>query len=166
VPPARRDLLTSRRRCRNSSLLVFVHLAGYRLIHRIDRSAVTNPGGLRLSDFDELRVGTAGNRERFYNDVAVPFLGYNKPGAKAPDGVAEQFWRRGMQCSAIGSSTASRSTLERLQLPRRRLPAGATRRATTNFAATAPGRARVPSAPPLEWLRRCPAYSPSRGTCS
>jgi hypothetical protein len=126
----------------------------------------TNPGGLPLSVFDGLRGGIAGNRELYYKDVAVPFLGYNKAGAKVPDGVTEQFWRRGMQSSAIGSSTASRSTLERPEGPQRRLSAGATRRATTDFAATAPGRARVPSAPLLAWLLRCPAYSPSRGTCS
>jgi hypothetical protein len=51
----------------------------------------TNPRGLPLSDFDGLRGGIAGNREQFYKDVAVPFLGYNKPGAKVSDGVTEQF---------------------------------------------------------------------------
>jgi non-heme chloroperoxidase len=63
----------------------------------------TNPGGLPLSVFDELRRGTAGNRAKFYKDVAVPFFGYNKPGAKVSEGVMEQFWRLGMRSSVIGS---------------------------------------------------------------
>jgi len=62
-----------------------------------------NPGGLPLSVFDGLRKGIAENRAQFYQDVSVPFFGYNRPGAKVSEGVKEQFWRLGMQSSIIGS---------------------------------------------------------------
>jgi non-heme chloroperoxidase len=62
-----------------------------------------NPGGLPLSVFDEIRAGVVKDRSQFYKDLSIPFYGYNKPGAKASDGVREEFWRLGMQSSIVGS---------------------------------------------------------------
>lgn len=62
-----------------------------------------NPGGLPLSVFDEIRAGVVKDRAQFYKDLSLPFYGYNKPGAKASEGVREEFWRLGMQSSVIGS---------------------------------------------------------------
>jgi non-heme chloroperoxidase len=62
-----------------------------------------NPGGLPLSVFDEIRAGVVKDRSQFYKDLSLPFYGYNKPGAKASEGVREEFWRLGMQSSIIGS---------------------------------------------------------------
>jgi non-heme chloroperoxidase len=62
-----------------------------------------NPGGLPLSVFDEIRAGVAGDRSQFYKDLSLPFYGYNKPGAKASEGVREAFWRLGMQSSIVAS---------------------------------------------------------------
>lgn len=62
-----------------------------------------NPGGLPLSVFDEIRAGVVNDRSQFYKDLSLPFYGYNKPGAKASEGVREAFWRLGMQSSIVGS---------------------------------------------------------------
>jgi len=62
-----------------------------------------NPGGLPLSVFDEIRAGVVKDRSQFFKDLSLPFYGYNKPGAKASEGVREEFWRLGMQSSIVGS---------------------------------------------------------------
>jgi non-heme chloroperoxidase len=63
----------------------------------------TNPGGLPLSVFDQIRAGVARDRSQYYRDLSIPFYGYNKPDAKPSEGVKDQFWRLGMQSSIIGS---------------------------------------------------------------
>jgi non-heme chloroperoxidase len=60
-----------------------------------------NPGGLPLEVFDGLRQQLAANRAQFYVDFASgPFYGYNRPGAKASQGVIQNWWRQGMMGSA------------------------------------------------------------------
>src|SRR5258708_18238919 len=60
-----------------------------------------NPGGLPKEVFDEFQVQTASNRAQFYYEVASgPFYGYNRPGAKAAEGVIRNWWRQGMMGSA------------------------------------------------------------------
>ncbi|WP_236235457.1 alpha/beta fold hydrolase [Pseudomonas faucium] len=62
-----------------------------------------NPGGLPKSVFDDFQVQVATNRAQFYRDVpSGPFYGYNRPGAKASEGVIGNWWRQGM----IGSAKA------------------------------------------------------------
>lgn len=56
-----------------------------------------NPGGLPLDVFDGIRKGTFGNRPQFYKDLAIPFHGYNRPGAPVSQGVIDTFWLQGMQ---------------------------------------------------------------------
>ena len=55
-----------------------------------------NPGGLPKSVFDAIRAGTAFNRAQFFQDITLPFYGYNRPGAKVSQGVRENWWRQGM----------------------------------------------------------------------
>jgi non-heme chloroperoxidase len=38
-----------------------------------------NPGGLPIEVFDKFRVETATHRAQFYQDVTLPFYGYNRP---------------------------------------------------------------------------------------
>jgi non-heme chloroperoxidase len=52
----------------------------------------TNPGGLPIDVFDGIRAGTLGDRSQFFKDLAMPFYGYNKPGAKISQGVIDNFW--------------------------------------------------------------------------
>jgi non-heme chloroperoxidase len=61
-----------------------------------------NPGGLPLSTFDGIRDGVLANRSQFYCDLAVPFYGFNRPGAKSSPAVIDEFWREGMLGSIKG----------------------------------------------------------------
>jgi len=60
-----------------------------------------NPGGLAKEVFDSLQTQLAANRAQFYLDFASgPFYGYNRPGAKASQGVIWNWWRQGMMGGA------------------------------------------------------------------
>ena len=63
----------------------------------------TNPGGVPMSVFDDLRRGIVEDRAQFYKDVSIPFFGYNKPDAKISEGLKDEFFRLGMQSSIKGS---------------------------------------------------------------
>ena len=41
-----------------------------------------NPGGLPIEAFDQIRAGVLADRSQFFKDLALPFYGYNRPGAK------------------------------------------------------------------------------------
>jgi non-heme chloroperoxidase len=57
----------------------------------------SNPGGVPIEVFDQLRAGTAGNRAQFFLDFASgPFYGFNRPGAEVSEGVIRNWWRQGM----------------------------------------------------------------------
>ncbi|MEQ1942949.1 alpha/beta hydrolase [Mesorhizobium sp. VNQ89] len=60
-----------------------------------------NPGGLPIEVFDGFRAALAANRAQFFLDVpSGPFYGYNRPGAKADQGVIYNWWRQGMMGGA------------------------------------------------------------------
>ncbi|MDF3932540.1 alpha/beta fold hydrolase [Pseudomonas citronellolis] len=61
-----------------------------------------NPGGLPLEVFDGIRKGVRDDRSQFFKELAVPFYGYNRPGAKASQGVIDNFWLQGMQGGHLG----------------------------------------------------------------
>ena len=61
----------------------------------------SNPDGIPLSIFDEIRAGTAFNRPQYYWDFTIPFYGYNRPGAKESEGVRRNWWRQGMMGSVL-----------------------------------------------------------------
>lgn len=61
----------------------------------------TNPNGVPISIFDGLRAATAFNRPQFYWDFTMQFYGYNRPGAKASEGVRQNWWRQGMMGSVL-----------------------------------------------------------------
>jgi non-heme chloroperoxidase len=56
-----------------------------------------NPAGTPIDAFDSIRAAVAADRSAFWNDLSLPFYGYNRPGAKVSEGVREAFWRAGMQ---------------------------------------------------------------------
>jgi non-heme chloroperoxidase len=59
--------------------------------------SASNPEGLPLEVFDNLRSGITKDRSQFYKDLAVPFYGANRPGAKVSRGTLDQFWLWSMQ---------------------------------------------------------------------
>ncbi|KAB8042690.1 alpha/beta fold hydrolase [Janthinobacterium aquaticum] len=58
--------------------------------------SATNPDGVPLKVFDDIRQGTAFNRPQFYMDLTIPFYGYNRPGAKVSEAIRQNWWRQGM----------------------------------------------------------------------
>lgn len=57
----------------------------------------SNPEGLPMEVFDQLRSGLFKDRSQFYKDLAVMFYGANRPGAKVSQGILDQFWLWSMQ---------------------------------------------------------------------
>jgi len=55
-----------------------------------------NPGGLPKEVFDGIRKGVVDDRSQFFKDLAVPFYGFNRPGAKVSQGTIDSFWQQGM----------------------------------------------------------------------
>ncbi|RQN37971.1 alpha/beta fold hydrolase [Paraburkholderia tropica] len=55
-----------------------------------------NPGGLPKEVFDNIRRGVVDNRSQFFKDLAVPFFGFNREGAKVSQGTIDSFWQQGM----------------------------------------------------------------------
>jgi len=58
--------------------------------------SASNPGGTPIEEFDKLRAAVLADRSQFWKDLAMPFYGYNRPGAKISEGVRESFWLQGM----------------------------------------------------------------------
>jgi non-heme chloroperoxidase len=65
--------------------------------------SATNPEGLPIEVFDQIRAGVAGDRAQFYKDLALQFYGANRPGAKVSQGMLEQFFLWSMQAGARGA---------------------------------------------------------------
>lgn len=57
----------------------------------------SNPGGLPIEKFDEIRAGVTADRSQFFKDLTTPFYGANRTGAKISHGVRDAFWFQGMQ---------------------------------------------------------------------
>jgi non-heme chloroperoxidase len=56
----------------------------------------SNPGGLPIKVFDELRANVLADRSQFFKDLSAPFYGANRPNAKVSQGVRDFFWLQGM----------------------------------------------------------------------
>ncbi|HEY0725993.1 MAG TPA: alpha/beta hydrolase [Pyrinomonadaceae bacterium] len=62
-----------------------------------------NPGGLPIEVFDQLRAGVQADRSQFFIDLAEPFYGFNRPGAKISQGLRNSFWLQGVMCGYPGA---------------------------------------------------------------
>ena len=88
------------------------------------RSA-SNPDGVPKEAFDDIRRGVLTDRSQYYQDLAKPFHGANRPGAAVSQGVLDQFWRLSMQCGlksayeciTVFSETDLTRDLERVDVP-------------------------------------------------
>ena len=63
----------------------------------------SNPEGLPIEVFDQLRRGLFNDRSQFYKDFAVMFYGANRSGAKVSQGLLDQFWLWSMQAGLKNS---------------------------------------------------------------
>ncbi|UFH52189.1 alpha/beta fold hydrolase [Spirosoma sp. KNUC1025] len=59
----------------------------------------SNPDGIPIAVFDEIRKGTATQRPQYFQDFTIPFYGYNREGAKVSQGIRDNWWRQGMMGS-------------------------------------------------------------------
>jgi non-heme chloroperoxidase len=62
----------------------------------------TNPDGVPMAVFDDIRANLGNNRSQFLRAVSAPFMGANRPDAKVPQSLLDQFWLWGMQASLKG----------------------------------------------------------------
>ncbi len=52
----------------------------------------SNPDGLPIEVFDEIRKGLLADRSQFYKELSGPFFGANRPGSKVSQGIRDEFW--------------------------------------------------------------------------
>jgi non-heme chloroperoxidase len=84
-----------------------------------------NLGGLPIDVFDQLRSNVLADRSKFWKELAMPFYGYNRPGAKVSQGVIESFWLQSMMagfpasyfCIKAFSETDTTEDLQRFDVP-------------------------------------------------
>ncbi|HET8839940.1 MAG TPA: alpha/beta hydrolase [Ktedonobacteraceae bacterium] len=85
----------------------------------------SNPGGLPIKAFDEIRKGVLGDRSQYYKDLSAPFYGANRPGAKVSQGLRDAFWLWSMQvglkatfdCIKAFSETDMTEDLKKIDVP-------------------------------------------------
>jgi non-heme chloroperoxidase len=85
----------------------------------------SNPGGTPIEALDGIRTGTKNDRSSFFKELALPFYGYNRPGAKVSQGVIDSFWLQGMMgglkglydCIKAFSETDFREDLKQIDVP-------------------------------------------------
>lgn len=86
----------------------------------------TNPGGLPIKVFDDIRAGSLKDRSQLYLDIASgPFFGFNRPGATPSQGMIQSFWHQGMiaghkntyDCIAAFSETDFTEDLKKIDVP-------------------------------------------------
>jgi len=63
----------------------------------------TNPEGLPIELFDNLRNALVKDRSQAYKDFAPQFYGANRPGAQVSQGTLDQFWLWSMQAGLKNS---------------------------------------------------------------
>ncbi len=87
--------------------------------------SATNPNGVPVAVFDEVRQQTATNRAQFFIDFTLPFYGYNRDGVEVKEGVRRNWWRQGMMGSVLAhhdgiaafSETDFTEDLKRIAVP-------------------------------------------------
>jgi non-heme chloroperoxidase len=85
----------------------------------------SNPSGVPIEVFDEMRAGVIADRAQFFKDTSIPFYGANREGAKISQGLRDSFWRQGMQaglkavydCIKAFSETDFTEDLKKIDVP-------------------------------------------------
>jgi non-heme chloroperoxidase len=62
-----------------------------------------NPEGLPIEVLDKMRADLVKDPSQFYKDLAAPFYGANRPGAKVSQGILDQFWLWSMQAGLLNA---------------------------------------------------------------
>jgi non-heme chloroperoxidase len=85
----------------------------------------SNPGGLPLAAFDQIRAGVLADRSQFFKELSLPFYGANRAGAKVSQGLRDSFWMQGMlaghkavyDCIKAFSETDLTEDLKKFDIP-------------------------------------------------
>ena len=85
----------------------------------------TNPGGLPIETFDQMRAAVLADRSQFFKDLSGSFYGANLAGATVSQGVRDSFWMQGMQagfknvvdCIKAFSETDFTEDLKKIDVP-------------------------------------------------
>lgn len=85
----------------------------------------TNPDGVPMDVFDEIRLNTATKRQQYFQDFPMEFYGYNRDGAKVSKGIMHNWWRQGMMggikaqydCVAAFSETDFTEEMKQIDIP-------------------------------------------------
>ena len=85
----------------------------------------SNPDGVPIEVFDDIRLMTATHRQQYFEDFTLPFYGYNRPGAKISQGIRDNWWRQGMMggikplydCIKVFSETDFTEDLKAVDVP-------------------------------------------------
>lgn len=85
----------------------------------------TNPEGLPIDIFNDIRASVLADRSQFFKDLTMPFYGYNRPDAKISEGMRESFWLQGMMagfpaayfCIKAFSETDMTEDLKKFDVP-------------------------------------------------
>jgi non-heme chloroperoxidase len=56
----------------------------------------TNPGGLPIEVFDQIRTAVLSDRSQFFQELSAPFYGANRPDSNVSQGLRDSFWLQGM----------------------------------------------------------------------
>ena len=84
-----------------------------------------NPGGTPIQAFDQIRAAVLSDRSKFWKELAIPFYGFNRPGAKVSQGLIDSFWLQGMvaghkavyDCIKAFSETDQTEDLKKFDVP-------------------------------------------------
>ena len=85
----------------------------------------SNPGGLPIEAFDQLRAAVLADRSQFFKDRSAPFYLASRAGAKVSQGLRDSFWMQGMlaghkaayDCIKAFSETDLTEDLKKLDVP-------------------------------------------------
>lgn len=85
----------------------------------------SNPGGLPMEAFDQIRAAVHADRSQFFKDLSMPFYGANRPNSKVSQGLRDSFWLQGMlagykavyDCIKAFSETDFTEDLKQINVP-------------------------------------------------
>lgn len=85
----------------------------------------SNPDGLPIDAFNQIRTGVQQDRSQFFRDLSIPFYGANRSGSKVSQGLRESFWLQGMlaghkacyDCIKAFSETDFTEDLKKIDVP-------------------------------------------------
>lgn len=87
--------------------------------------SASNPDGVPMEVFDQIRKGVHDDRSQYYKDLSAPFYGKNRAGSKVSQGLCDSFWAQGMlsglnasyECIKAFSETDFNEDLKKFDIP-------------------------------------------------